>query len=325
MRAALSAVLLGITLAVAVLAGAQAPTREPNELGRVMILEYHKIDTPEARWTRTPENFRRDLQRLWERGYRTVALNDYLDGKIALPAGTTPLILTFDDSSPGQFRYIQRGNDGQRGSDWVIDPECGIGILEAFAREHPGFGHAATFYVLPGANPPNRLFNQPELATRKLQYLASQGYEIGNHSLWHAELGRYSEAVVREQLAGAQEWVQRHVPGYRFRTLALPLGSYPKELGWALSGEAKGMTYKHDAILMVAGGAAPSPYARNFDPNRLPRIQAVGTDLDYWVTYFDRNPGERYVSDGDPATITVASGSTGKVGAVRTARIVERR
>jgi peptidoglycan/xylan/chitin deacetylase (PgdA/CDA1 family) len=325
MRAALSAVLLGITLAVAVLAGAQAPTREPNELGRVMILEYHKIDTPEARWTRTPENFRRDLQRLWERGYRTVALNDYLDGKIALPAGTTPLILTFDDSSPGQFRYIQRGNDGQRGSDWVIDPECGIGILEAFAREHPGFGHAATFYVLPGANPPNRLFNQPDLATRKLQYLASQGYEIGNHSLWHAELGRYSEAVVREQLAGAQEWVQRHVPGYRFRTLALPLGSYPKELGWALSGEAKGMTYKHDAILMVAGGAAPSPYARNFDPNRLPRIQAVGTDLDYWVTYFDRNPGERYVSDGDPATITVASGSTGKVGAVRSARIVERR
>ena len=64
MRAAISAVLLAVTLGVAVLAGAQAPTREANELGRVMILEYHKIDTPEARWTRTPENFRRDLQRL---------------------------------------------------------------------------------------------------------------------------------------------------------------------------------------------------------------------------------------------------------------------
>ncbi len=319
MRAAVSAVLLGITLGVAVLAGAQAPTREPNELGRVMILEYHKIDVPEARWTRTPENFRRDLQRLWERGYRLVALNDYIDGKIALPAGTSPVILTLDDSSPGQFRYIQRGGD------WVIDPECGIGILEAFAREHPGFGRAATFYVLPGANPPNRLFNQPDLTTRKLQYLVSQGYEIGNHSLWHAELGRYSEAVVREQLAGAQEWVQRHVPGYRFRTLALPLGSYPKELAWALSGEAKGMTYKHDAILMVAGGAAPSPHARNFDLNRLPRIQAVGPDLDYWITYFDRNPGERYVSDGDAATVTVASGNTGKLGTIRAVRVIERR
>jgi peptidoglycan/xylan/chitin deacetylase (PgdA/CDA1 family) len=318
-RAVLSAVLLALTLGAAAFAGAQAPTREPNELGRVMILEYHKIDHPEGRWTRTPDNFRRDLQRLWERGYRTVALGDYLDGKIALPPGTSPVILTLDDSSPGQFRYIQRG------SDWVLDPECGLAILEAFAREHPGFGRAATFYVLPGASPPNRLFNQPDLAGRKLQYLASQGYEIGNHSLWHAELGRYSETVVREQLAGAQEWVQRHVPGYRFRTLALPLGSYPKELAWAVSGEAKGMAYKHDAILMVAGGAAPSPHAKSFSPYRLPRIQAVEKDLDYWLTYFDRNPGERYVSDGDAATITVKSGSVDKLGAVRSARVIERR
>jgi peptidoglycan/xylan/chitin deacetylase (PgdA/CDA1 family) len=319
MRAVLSVVLLAITLGAAALAGAQAPAREPNELGRVMILQYHKIDYPEGRWTRTPENFRRDLQRLWERGYRLVALNDYLDGKIALPAGTSPVILNFDDSSPGQFRYIQQGGD------WVIDPQCGVGILEAFAREHPGFGRAATFYVLPGANPPNRLFNQPDLATRKLQYLVSQGYEIGNHSLWHAELGRYPESVVREQLAGAQEWVQRHVPGYRFRTLALPLGSYPKELSWAVSGEAKGMAYRHDAILMVAGGAAPSPHAKSFNPYRLPRIQAVERDLDYWLTYFDRNPGERYVSDGDAATITLASVHRDRLGAVRTARVIERR
>jgi peptidoglycan/xylan/chitin deacetylase (PgdA/CDA1 family) len=320
MRAVPAVVLLGVTLGAAVLAGAQPPALPPNELGRVMILEYHKIDTPEGRWTRTPDNFRRDLARLWERGYRLVALTAYLDGKIALPAGTTPVILTFDDSSPGQFRYL-RGPDGT----WAIDPDCAVGILEAFAREHPGFGHAATFYVLPGANPPNRLFNQPELATRKLQYLASQGYEIGNHSLWHAELGRYPEPTVRGQLASAQEWVQRHVPGYRFRTLALPMGSYPKQLGWAVSGEVKGMAYRHEAILMVAGGAAPSPYAKRFDPLHLPRIQAIERDLDSWLTYFDRHPGERYVSDGEPGTITVVSGSAGNVGAVRSARVVERR
>ena len=34
------------------LAGAQALA--PNELGRVMILEYHKVAEPENRWTRTP-------------------------------------------------------------------------------------------------------------------------------------------------------------------------------------------------------------------------------------------------------------------------------
>ena len=177
-----------LVAAALLLAGAaSAEPLAPNELGRVMILEYHKIDRPEGRWTRTPENFRRDLRALWERGYRLVALNDYLDGAIRLPRGTSPVILTFDDSSPGQFRYLERNGD------WVLDPDCAVSILEAFEREHPGFGHAATFYVLPGADRPNRLFDQPELATRKLQYLASRGYEIGNHTLWHATLSRYPE------------------------------------------------------------------------------------------------------------------------------------
>ena len=101
MRAVIAVILVAVGLGTTVFAGAQAPTLAPNEVGRVMILEYHKIDNPEARWTRTPENFKRDLVRLWERGYRTVALTDYVDGKITLPAGTSPVIFTFDDSSPG--------------------------------------------------------------------------------------------------------------------------------------------------------------------------------------------------------------------------------
>ena len=215
-----------------------------------MILEYHKIDLPEERWTRTPDNFRRDLQRLWERGYRLVGLNDYLDGRIALPKGTTPVILTFDDSSPGQFRYLEKNGD------WVVDPDCAVGILEQFEKDHPGFGRAATFFVLPGASPPNRLFNQPDLVGKKLAYLKSRGFEIGNHTLWHANLAKYDEPTVRKQLLEAQEWVQKHLPGYRFRTLALPMGAYPKELGWAISGGLNGSAYRHDAILMVAGGAS---------------------------------------------------------------------
>ena len=46
----------------------------------MMILEYHKIDYPEERWTRTPENFRRDLETLYARGYRLQSLNALLDG-----------------------------------------------------------------------------------------------------------------------------------------------------------------------------------------------------------------------------------------------------
>jgi peptidoglycan/xylan/chitin deacetylase (PgdA/CDA1 family) len=297
----------------------QAGALAPNELGKVMILEYHKIDHPEERWTRTPENFRKDLQTLHARGYRLLGLNDLLDGRITVPAGTSPVVLTFDDSSPGQFRYIDK--DGTV----VVDPDCAVGILDTFARTHSEFGRKATFFVLPGASRPNRLFDQPQWEGKKLQYLSTQGYEIGNHTLWHANLGKYPEAVVRGQIAQAQEWIHRHVPDYRIRALALPHGVYPKDVSWALRGTAGGTSYRHDAVLMVAGGAASSPYAVNFDPVRLPRIQAVERDLSYWLTYFDRNPGERFVSDGDPSVVTVPKGKRDRLGAIPSGfKLVER-
>ena len=104
---------LSLILAAALLFVSFAGAGElaPNELGRIMILEYHKVDYPEATWTRTPENFRRDLETLYAKAYRLINLGDLLDRRFTLPAGTTPVVLTFDDSSPGQFRYLeQNGN-----------------------------------------------------------------------------------------------------------------------------------------------------------------------------------------------------------------------
>jgi peptidoglycan/xylan/chitin deacetylase (PgdA/CDA1 family) len=311
---------LVVVLGLASSSYTSAQSLPPNELGRIMILEYHKVDYPENRWTRTPENFRRDLETLYAGGYRLISLGDLLDRRVKTPAGTTPVVLTFDDSSPGQFRYID-----DRGS-LTIDPKSAVGILDAFTRQHPDFGRAGIFFVLPGASKPNRLFNQPEFEGRKLQYLVSQGYEIGNHTLWHANLGKYDEPVVRAQIAEAQQWIQRLVPDYRIRTLALPHGVYPKNVDWALRGAAKGVTYSHDAILMVAGGPAPSPFSRTFDVTRLPRIQAVEQDLTYWLRHFERNPHERFVSDGDPTTLTVPAGRADAIkrDAVGSLKVVER-
>ena len=306
-RAVLVRAVLVVAAAFLFASTAAAQGLPPDELGRIMVLEYHKIDQPEERWTRTPENFRRDLETLYARGYRLQSLNGVLDGKITVPAGTTPVVLTFDDSSPGQFRYIEKNGTLE------IDPRCGVGILEAFIKERPDFGRAATFFVLPGASRPNRLFDQPGHEAKKLQFLVSQGYEIGNHTLWHANLGKYDEAIVRGQIAEAQVWIHRHVPDYKIRTLALPHGIYPKNLAWAREGTAKGTTYRTDGILMVAGGAAPSPFARTFDPLRIPRIQAVERDLGTWLGYFEKNPSERYVSDGDHSTLTIPAGKRDKL------------
>ena len=296
--------LLGLFLALLfpLQARAQRPALPPNELGRVMILEYHLIEEPEARWARTPQNFRRDLERLRAGGYRLVGLTDYVAGRINLPPGVTPVIFTFDDSSPGQLRFIERNGKVE------VDPMSAVGILEAFAREHPEFGVNATFYVLPGAKQPHKLFGQPEYEQAKLQYLVKRGFEIGNHTLWHATLSKYPEATVRQQLARAQEWIDRLVPGYRLRTLALPMGAYPSQIEWAIRGSVNGTAYENEAILMVSGGAAASPFHRRFDPYHLPRIQATEAELQGWFKYFEKNPGERYVSDGDPATVRIPKG-----------------
>ncbi|MDW7674761.1 MAG: hypothetical protein SCK28_09515, partial [Bacillota bacterium] len=94
-----------------------------NELGQVMVLMYHVIGDKEAEWARTRENFRSDLLRLYELGYRSVKMSDFLKGEIATAPGTTPVILTFDDGTPGHFRFIET-DDGLE-----VDPDSAVGIL----------------------------------------------------------------------------------------------------------------------------------------------------------------------------------------------------
>jgi peptidoglycan/xylan/chitin deacetylase (PgdA/CDA1 family) len=270
----------------------------PNELGKVMVLEYHLIQEKESRWGRSVENFRKDLERLYLEGYRTTSLGEYIDGRIASPRGTRPIILTFDDSSPGQFRYLLRNGKKE------IDPDCAVGILVDFSRKHPDFRHMATFFVLPEAKQPHKLFGQPEFEADKLKELLALGCEIGNHTLWHANLGKYDATIVLKQLAQSVQAIQKRVPGYTIRSLALPFGVYPIDSDLAVTGSFNGITYHHEAILKVSGGPAPSPFSVFRDLLHLPRIQVPSSDFEYWLRYFEKHPEETFISDGQPDTVS---------------------
>jgi hypothetical protein len=270
----------------------------PNELGRVLILEYHNIGPEESRWSRSAQNFRKDLETLYWRGYRPIALNEFIDGKFSTARGTHPFLITFDDSSPGQFRYLVR--EGRP----VIDPECAVGILLNFHATHQDFALRAAFFVLPEAAPPHKLFGQPDYETTKLRELVRMGFEIGNHTLWHADLKRYSAEIVQKQLEQGAAAIQRRVPGYQVRVLALPMGNYPKDKGLASDGSFEGIRYHHDAVLRAVGGPALSPFHCQFDPSHLPRIQAVEMELQHWWRYFENNRNELFTSDGDPETVS---------------------
>ncbi len=278
--------------------GVPANTPAANELGRFLILEYHLIQEQETRWGRSIPNFKQDLERLYQSGYRPVGMADIIDGRIDLPVGTKPVLLTFDDSSPGQFRYLVKNGRKE------IDPDCAVGLLLSFHRQHSDWPNKAVFFVLPEAKQPHKLFGQPEYEADKLKELVALGFEIGSHTLWHANLGKYDGTTVQKQLAQSVEAIQKRVPGYAVRSLALPFGVYPKDLQLAVKGEFKGTAYRHEAILMVAGGAAQSPFSNGYDLLHLPRIQVPGPDLKYWLAYYEKHPGEAFVSDGKTETVT---------------------
>lgn len=112
----------------------------PNELGEIMILMYHGIGQEESVWQRTPQNFRKDLEYMYQNGYRMISLNDYARGEIKTQAGFTPIILTFDDGRQNNFNLIDV--EGER----VIDPDCAVGILEEFKSKYPDFNVTASFF-----------------------------------------------------------------------------------------------------------------------------------------------------------------------------------
>jgi peptidoglycan/xylan/chitin deacetylase (PgdA/CDA1 family) len=283
---------------------------EPNELGQVMILEYHEVGPEEKRWARTYQNFRSDLETLYEEGYRLVSLRDYLDGTIDLPKGYSPVILTFDDSTPGQFRYLEEEDT------LLIDPQCAVGILEEFYREHPDFGLEATFYVLL-PHP----FGQPALADEKLRYILEVGMDLGNHTWNHSDLRGLSSSEVSRQLALPVKHVYEVTRGYTLDTLSLPYGSYPiKNIEALASGEYEETAYANKGVLLVGAGPAPSPYSLAFDPLRLPRIQAIQSELDKWMHHFRENPEDLYVSDGNADVVTFPSSQAGRLDAQATGR-----
>lgn len=283
--------------------------RQPNEMGRIPILEYHLIGAKEGRWEREHAGFRRDLELLYERGYRPITVADLVAKRIDLPRGLSPVVFTFDDASPSQFRYIER--DGEL----VVDSTSAIGIWLDFQKRHPDWASKATFCVLSGAEAGRAFFGDRDIEGQKtawrhakLKFLAEQGFEICNHTLWHAQLSKYDDAVVQEQIARLALAVDSAVPGYRVRTFALPLGAWPKNQALAAKGAwtdvraERTVAYDHSAVLLVAGIPVPSPFDPAFDPLRLDRVQVVGNSLERTLEWLEK-PGRRYVSDGDPRTV----------------------
>jgi len=207
-------------------------------------------------------------------------------------------VFTFDDASASQFGYVEKNGALE------IDPESAVGIWLAFARKHPDWKPRATFCLLSGAEAGRSFFGnkgiegqKTEWRFRKLQFLHEQGFELCNHTLWHANLAKYPDAFVQEQIARGQLAIDSAVPGYMVRTFALPLGVWPKNRTLAQRGEWRDpktgvvTRYQYDAILEVAGGPSVSPFDSSFKPLSIRRFNLHHDAVDSLVARLERSGG----------------------------------
>jgi len=278
------------------------PTARPyfagaNELGQVMVLEYHRIGYPEQRYQRTPDNFRADLERLYREGYYPVNFIDLLRGLEEVPAGKKPVVLTFDDSDISQFRVL---------SDNSLDTDSAVGILLDFHSQHPlDWPTRATFFMLGNDNGGYRsIFGQANWAKAKAQLLVELGMELGSHTVTHADLSVATAERIYWELALSKHVIEKLVPGYTVQSLSVPFGGYPYTSDFLKSGQWQNYSYSYVGNAAAWGGPGPSPFDADFDPYDVSRLEVTSTFFEHWLTYFVEHPEEYYVSDGDPERIT---------------------
>lgn len=280
---------------------------KPNEAGKVMVVMFHQfVQSHTAKkgsgweYITTFQDFRNLLPTLYDKGYRLVNLNDYLDNNITVKAGYKPMVFTFDDGTKGEFNLVE-----QNGA-LVVNPDSAVGIMEEFNRTHPDFGLKGTFYVNLG----DKTFEGAGTLQQRLQYLIDKGFEIGNHTYSHINLKETKSAEkIQQEIGGNQKKMYELIPNYVMKTFSLPYGSPSKDLkAYVVKGEYEGVKYENKALMEVGANPNPSPVSKKFDPLSIDRVRASGIkpvecDLAWWLQKVSAK--DEYVSDGDPNTVAV--------------------
>ncbi len=293
-----------------------------NELGKVPIMMYHGIrertssstgttggNVDKDGYNRTPEAFRQDLEFYYENGYRMIRLDDYINGKVDVEYGKSPIILTFDDGNEDNIKVTGLDENG----DIIIDKNSAVGILEEFKKKHPDANVTATFFVNGG------IFNQSKYNEKILKWMVDNGYDIGNHTQTHLDIKKSSSDRVQKEIAYVYDKLEEMIPGKYVKIIALPFGSpYVKthdNFKYVLSTTYNDKTYDTEAALRVGWEPEVSCFDKDFDKTFLKRCRAYdnnGKEFDIEMV-FKNLEKNRYISDGDPNTITIKESNKDKL------------
>lgn len=288
---------------------------KPNELGSIPIIMYHVITldpTLEGEMYRTVDEFKADLQWLYNNDFYVISMNELLSHQIDVPAGKHPVVLTFDDGSVMQFGFIE-GKNGKL----TPDPHSAVGILEGFYAKHPDFGRGGHFAIQVGNQFSWPNWEQEHLFEEKIDFMIENGYEIGNHTETHHDLMYADVPTMMYEIGEPTLWANERLgesSTNAMNVLTLPFGAYPHPEanpdGHALlrtGFDYEGQPIPIDGVLLVCCTAAPSPASSAWNPMAIPRMAGDEIELGYFQDQVAAGEVTPYTSDGEPSFITVPS------------------
>jgi hypothetical protein len=285
-----------------------------NELGVIPVMMYHAfVSGPtEDIWTRNLDDFRGDLQYLYDNDYYVISVRNLIDNDINVPLGKHPVVLTYDDASARQFQFMM--NDA---GELVPTPDSAVGVLEEFFAAHPDFGKGSHFGIVG-----NNCFgwrdevveynSGDEYCQLKLQWLSDNGYEVGNHTWTHENLNLQDSDGVAEQIGKNAQFIDDRVqgPGNESLILTLPFGEQPEPgtegASYIQNGVPwEGNQYVVEAMMKVIGGPMYSPSSSWWDPMDILRFNTDDESHGIWFGPLERGEVPLYTSDGNPDTVTI--------------------
>jgi hypothetical protein len=293
----------------AALTAEQAQAIGANELGQVLAIVYQEIGIEGNDTFRTPDDLRADLALLEKQGFFPITVKDLVSGNIDIPAGKSPVVITFDGSSPGQYRVMDDGS---------IDPECAVGILQKAAESKDWAARASFFCLLDVTPQENVLFGQPERQKEKLHNLVEWGYEVGSNTVTGIDLSTASSTDAQKELATSKHTLEDLIGGtYSVTSLSVPLGKFPASEAILAAGNYQDTAYAYTAAVGLDdqnAGLVFSPFSDLFNPLRIPRIKGNATAIQAAIDVFNKHPGLRYISDGDPVTVSAPKDLASELG-----------
>lgn len=193
----------------------------------IKVLMYHRVSVdkkrrPDYAWSITQAQLSRHLELLQRWGYTCISFEDHslsLKGDLMLPK--KPVILTFDDGYEEVYKFA-------------------MPVLKEF-------GVRATIFVLGDRSKKTNLWDSPSETTgvsllddSMIRDMHRSGFEIGSHSLTHANLMKLSGDDAWKEIALSKTALE-HVIGAPVISFAYPFGATNPELKRMV--EAAGYNY----------------------------------------------------------------------------------